>query len=350
MQRRTLGSIVGLLAGVATTVVIVARPTSRPGAAGDAAPAGASATAAHDAALIVGPGRVEPISEEIAVSGEVPGRLRAVLVDEGDRVAKGQVLAEVEPAEYRARLAAARAALAIARAEEQRLVNGSRREEREEARAAAAQAGEVAQQADAERHRRETLFAEGVIAREELERAIRDERVAAARHVEQREHARVVDAAARDDERARARAAVALAAAQADEASVLLAKTLVRAPVDGVVLRRHLRAGESLAVLPVPSPIVTLADVGALRVRVDVDEADIGGLRVGQPAWVTADAYGTRRFAGRVVRIGAMLGRARIRTDDPAERIDHKVLETLVELDASARLPIGLRVDAFIRR
>jgi multidrug efflux pump subunit AcrA (membrane-fusion protein) len=103
-------------------------------------------------------------------------------------------------------------------------------------------------------------------------------------------------------------------------------------------------------VLPVPSPIVTLADVRTLRVRVDVDESDIGGLRTGQAAWVTADAYGSRRFAGRVVRVGEMLGRARIRTDDPAERIDHKVLETLIELEASARLPIGLRVDAFITR
>ena len=48
--------------------------------------------------------------------------------------------------------------------------------------------------------------------------------------------------------------------------------------------------------------------------------------------------------------VGEMLGRARIRTDDPAERIDHKVLETLIELESSARLPIGLRVDAFITR
>jgi multidrug resistance efflux pump len=348
MQRRTLGLIVLSVAVVATTLLIVARPDTGVRAADRSA--AEETTRAHDAALIVGPGRVEPISEEIAVSGDVSGRLRAVHVDEGDRVTKGQVLAEVEPAEYRARLAAARAALSIARAEELRLVNGSRIEEREEARAGAAQAEEVALQAAAERRRRETLFAEGVIAREELERAVRDERVAAARHVEQREHARVVDAAARIDERVRARAAIGLAEAQVDEAAVLLEKTLVRSPVDGLVLRRHLRPGESLAVLPVPSPIVTLADVSALRVRVDVDESDIGGLRTGQTAWVTADAYGSRRFAGRVVRVGEMLGRARIRTDDPAERIDHKVLETLIELEASARLPIGLRVDAFITR
>jgi multidrug resistance efflux pump len=349
MSIRRLLMLVGAAAAAAALALFLTRPMANAQAA-DVTPAAAPAGAPRDAALIVGPGRVEPISEEIAVSGEVPGRLRAVLVDEGARVARGQVIAEVEPAEYRARLAAARAALGIARAEEARLINGARQEEREEARAAAAQAHEVARQAAAERRRRETLFAEGVIAREELERAVRDERVAAAREAEQHERARVVDAAARADDRERARAAVALAAAQVEEAAVLLEKTQVRAPVDGVVLRRHLRAGESLAVLPVPSPIVTLADVSALRVRADVDEADIGGLRVGAEAWVTADAYGTRRFAGRVVRVGEMVGRANVRTDRPAERIDHKVLETLIALEPSARLPIGLRVDAFIRR
>ena len=286
MQTRTIALILGLVAAAAATLIL----TRRDGVGAAERSAAAAVDPGLDAALIVGPGRVEPRSEEIAVSGEVPGRLRAVRVEEGDRVSRGQVVAEVEPAEYRARLAAARATLAMARAEEQRLVNGSRREERDEAHAAATQAEEVAQQAAAERRRRETLFAEGVIAREELERAIRDERVAAARHVERRERARVVDAAARSDEHARARAAIALAEAQVDEAAVLLEKTLVRSPVDGVVLRRHLRAGESLAVLPVPSPIVTLGDVAARRVRVDVDEADIGGLRVGQAAWMTADA------------------------------------------------------------
>ena len=349
MTRRLLAFLLAGGLAAATLTLVIGSP-SAPAQAADAALPAAAASAIRDAEVIVGPGRVEPISEELAVAGEVPGRLRRVLVDEGDRVATGQVVAEVEPAEYRARLAAARATLAIAQAEHARLINGSRPEERAAARAAAAQAHEVAVQAEAERRRRETLFAEGVIPREELERAVRDERVAAARSREQAEHARVVDAAARADERDRAAAAIALAEAQVAEADVLLGKTLVRSPVDGVVLRRHLRAGESLAVLPVPSPIVTLADVSRLRVRVDVDEADVAGLRVGQPAWVTADAYGTRRFAGMVTRVGAMLGRARIRTDAPAERIDHKVLETLVELAPGTALPVGLRVDAYIAR
>jgi HlyD family secretion protein len=76
----------------------------------------------------------------------------------------------------------------------------------------------------------------------------------------------------------------------------------------------------------------------------------VAAVHVGQTAWVTADAYGERRFAGRVIRVGEMLGRKNVRTDDPAEKVDTKVLETLVELDEGTRLPIGLRVDAFLAR
>ena len=51
-----------------------------------------------------------------------------------------------------------------------------------------------------------------------------------------------------------------------------------------------------------------------------------------------------------MIRVGEMLGRKNVHTDDPAEKVDTKVLETLVELDEGTRLPIGLRVDAFLAR
>jgi hypothetical protein len=81
---------------------------------------------------------------------------------------------------------------------------------------------------------------------------------------------------------------------------------------------------------------------------VDVDETDVARLRVGQEAYVTADAFGERRFTGRVVRVGQVLGRKTVRTDEPTERVDTKILETLVELNDGADLPLGLRVQAFI--
>jgi hypothetical protein len=96
------------------------------------------------------------------------------------------------------------------------------------------------------------------------------------------------------------------------------------------------------------TPVVTLGDTAGLRVRVDVDESDIGKIQVGQSAYVSAQAYGNRKFWGRVVRISQMLGKKNIRTEEPTERIDTKILETLIELQEDHKLPSGLRVNAFI--
>ena len=188
-----------------------------------------------------------------------------------------------------------------------------------------------------------------MIAAEERDRAGRALRVMRARLDEARERANTVDSAARDDERARAEAAVRLAQARLEEARAILEKTVIRAPGDGTVLRRYKEAGESVAPESRDSArVFTVADTRRLRVRVDVDETDIARVAVGQRAWVTADAYGDRRFEGTVVRVGGILGRKNIRTEEPTEKVDTKVLETLIELGREVRLPVGLRVDAFI--
>jgi len=83
-------------------------------------------------------------------------------------------------------------------------------------------------------------------------------------------------------------------------------------------------------------------------VRLDVDETDVSRLKVGQAAYVTAEAYGDRRFNGHVIRVGHILGRKNVRTDEPSERVDTKILETLVELDPGQILPLGLRVDSYL--
>ena len=85
-----------------------------------------------------------------------------------------------------------------------------------------------------------------------------------------------------------------------------------------------------------------------LRVRLDVDETDVAKLRVGQPAFVTAEAYGPVKFSGHVIRVGRILGRKNVRTEEPSEHVDTKILETLVQLDPGQMLPLGLRVDSFV--
>ena len=126
-------------------------------------------------------------------------------------------------------------------------------------------------------------------------------------------------------------------------------KTFIRSPLTGIVLRKHRKEGESVST-QFDSPIVTIADRSRVRVRVDIDETDVSRISVGQPAYVTADAFGSRRFGGHVVRVGQVLGKKNVRTDEPTEHIDQKILETLIELDDGRELPIGLRVQSFVEK
>ncbi|HLK05034.1 MAG TPA: HlyD family efflux transporter periplasmic adaptor subunit [Candidatus Acidoferrum sp.] len=297
--------------------------------------------------LIAAPGRVEAVSEEVRVSSELSGRLKGVSVEEGDRVRRGQVLAELENSDYRARVASAEATLVLRESELRRIVNGSRAEERREAEAAKQAAKAVLENAKSETERRRNLAEKGVISRDEADRYERAYRVAQAEFDQASQHFALVDAEAREEDRSRAEASVAEARAQVDEAKAVFEKTFIRAPIDGVILRKLRHTGESVST-QFDSPVITMADDSVLRVRLDVDETDVAKLKVGQRAYVTAEAYGDQKFEGTVIRVGRILGKKNVRTDEPSEHVDTKILETLVELKAGERLPLGLRVDSFV--
>ncbi len=301
-----------------------------------------------NAMLIAAPGRVEAISEEIRVSSELSGRLRKVYVEEGDRVQRGQVLAEIENDDYRARVAAAEAELAQREAELRRTVNGARTQERREAEASMKASRAVLDNAKSEAERRRGLADRNVISRDEAERYERAYQVARAQYEQAEQHFALIDADAREEDRAHAEAAVATARAQLAEARAFQEKSYIRAPINGVILRKLRHDGESVST-QFDSPAVTMADDSVLRVRLDVDETDVSKLHVGQRAYVTAEAYGTHKFWGRVIRVGHILGKKNIRTDEPSEHVDTKILETLVELDPGQTLALGLRVDSYVQ-
>jgi HlyD family secretion protein len=297
--------------------------------------------------LIAAPGRVEAISEEVRVSSELSGRLKSVNVEEGDRVKRGQILAELENADYRARVASAEAELAQREAELRRTVNGSRAEERREADAAKQAGKAVLENARSEAERRRGLAVRGVISRDEADRYERAYRVAQAEFEEASQHFALVDAQAREEDRSKAEANVSEAQAKLSEARAIFEKSFIRAPMDGVILRKLRHTGESVST-QFDSPVITMADDSVLRVRLDVDETDVAKLQVGQKAYVTAEAYGDRKFEGRIIRVGRILGKKNVRTDEPTEHVDTKILETLVELNAGEKLPLGLRVESYV--
>jgi len=299
--------------------------------------------------LIAGPGRVEPGSEDIKIGSELSGRLKSVNVEEGDAIRRGQVLAELENADYRAQVESSCANVEAKRAVLRKVINGARHQERAEAWSSVNEAHAVMENAQSELHRRQELFSAGVVSREELDRYGREADVAKAKYETAVQQHALVDDHAREEDQSLAEADLQLAEAQLAEAQARYQKTFIRSPIDGSVLRKHHRGGESVSnSSTAPDPVLTIGDRKALRVRVDVDETDVSKVRVGQKAYVTADAFGKQKFWGNVVRVGQQLGPKNVRTDEPTEKVDTKILETLVELEPGSRLPDGLRVDAFI--
>jgi multidrug resistance efflux pump len=275
------------------------------------------------------------------------GKLKSVLVEEGSRVRQGQIVAVLENGDYRARVAFGQALLSQREAELRRVINGATEQERSKVRAEMEEAEAVLKNSQLILERRQILYQRGAFAREAADLAERDYQVSKARYEAAAERYSQITDKAREEDLSQAQANVRLAQAQLDESRVRLEKTSIRSPITGTVLRQHLKAGETAAASP-DMPIVTIANLGTLRVRVDVDETDIGKVRLGLRSYVQADAYGDTKFWGRVVRISQVLGKKNFRTDEPTERVDTKILETLVELDDHNKLPPGLRVNVFI--
>lgn len=324
---------------------------------------------------IAAPGYVEPVSEEIEIGAEISGKLKTVTVEEGDAVITNQIVAVLENADYMRSVETARAEIETLRkqkntaearllesqTERERVFNGARLEERRQAKAEYEQTLPNVDNARREFERRERLYNSGDVSREELERVRTAFENAQKQSNVQREKFNVVNADARKDDLAKADAAIKLARKQIEEfdarieeaearvreAEARLEKSIIRAPVSGIILRKRLNLGESFSPES-PTGIVTIADTSALRVRVEIDETDVTKIREGLTSYVTADAFGDRKFPARVSKIGQILGRKNIRTERPMEKVDTKILEVLLDLEPDQKLPLGLRVDVYI--
>jgi HlyD family secretion protein len=291
---------------------------------------------------------------QVDVSAKIMGRIAELTVREGDRVERARVIARLAADELLAEMSRAEGSLAAAQAQLRDLLAGARPEEIQEAEARATRADaqlkdllagarqqEIEQaraglrNAQATREwtqrdfrRAEELFRKDLIAAQEVDRARQAFEVAAANEVSARERLDLVSVGPREHEVAAARAelraarervrllragprpdAVAAARAQVAQAGAAitmararLAEATIVAPIDGVVLRKNLEAGETAN--PGVS-ILTLLDTGNIWLRAFVPETEIGRVRVGQPATITVDAYPNRRFAGAISEIAS---------------------------------------------
>jgi HlyD family secretion protein len=316
---------------------------------GPSAPAASAPAAVARPRVLVAPGRVEPVHDPVALAFEAQGRIAELRVDEGDPVRAGQVLARLDDRLARARVAAAEAGLAQARARYLLARRGPRTEDVAAARAEADAAAADAAHRSADAARSDKLSQTGAIATALVDADTAAAHVAAAQSAAATARYQSLAKGTRSEQIEEAAAAIQLAQADLDAATVALDQTVLRAPVDGIVLRRTAEVG-ALVTLTTPVPVLEVANVKDLEVRAEIDEADVSAVGVGQTAYATADAYGEQRFPVRITRVTRELGRKTVRDDDPRARVDTRVLEVIARFDGApaAELPLGLRMSVHV--
>jgi RND family efflux transporter MFP subunit len=225
--------------------------------------------------------------DQATVSVKVPGRLRAITVDLGSAVRKGQLVAQVEQQDYQLRVQQSEAALAQSRARLGLAPDGAEEKVDLEQTGTVRQARAVMDEARKSRERSASLVEQGVIARSEFEAADSAYKVAVSKYQDAVEEIRNRQALL-----AQRRTELALARQQ-------LADTAVVAPFDGIVQERKASAGEYLAA---GAPVVEIVRVNPLRFRAEVPERDAGSVRAGQQVRVTVDGA-AQSYAGRIVRL-----------------------------------------------
>ncbi len=349
-MKKNLIRLMACLAGLALAMFLVRMTPVQMVAEANRVGSPSSQTRQEPIALAC-PGRIEGKSETILVGAATDGVIQAIRVHEGDEVKQGQALAEIGCSDLQSAREVAKAEADSLRQTRVRLMHGSRDEVRQSAAQKTIAARAVFAQSKTQLERTSKLWDAAATSRASLEQAKRDYDVADAELKECIRNEELANAPPLAEELAKADDDIRAAEERIQLAEEKLGKCIVRAPQDGTILRVHMRAGESFALLS-PKPLFSMADLSIRRVRAEVDEKDIRSVRVGQRIQISSDADPRDRATGTVVKIASMMGRKSVFTGQPTDKSDRDILEVLADLDAAAaeNLPVGLRVTVdFLR-
>lgn len=266
MKRKTK-----IVLGVGTLVVVTAAALAGVAGGGeDATGVRVAAVEARDLESVVrASGWIQP-RVAVDVQSDIMGRVTELNVKEGDSVQRGHVLLRIDPTQYVAAVARAKASVSQALANEA------------QARASMIQAQQELRRTEEMRSRDSTLISE-----QQFEEARTTAEVQAALH-EASEHG------------------VEVSRAALQEAEDRLAKSVIRAPMDGVVTRLNIEEGETAIVGTMNNPgslLLTVSDLSVMEAVVRVDETDVPGIALGDSVVLTIDAFRRQEFTGRVTEI-----------------------------------------------
>ncbi len=299
--------ILGLLAGTMTIRAVAVRATDP--AHGKTAPA--ATTQAPAAVAVTAAGRVDFVTRVIAsgtvtsireakIGSKASGRVAAVFVEEGQRVAAGQPLMRLDTSELEANDAQARADVAAARARLAVLLAGARPEERRQTADSEVQAQWALRLAQQKVERMRALHGQGAVATQDLDTAETEFARAQMGYDWARQASRLVQAGARVEDIQAARAGLAQAEALRAAARVRVQDSTVVAPFAGTITKRNVEPGETVTAQS--SESFRLAQIDDVFVELSVPERSRPAVRAGQQTLVQVDGLAAP-VEGRVEEI-----------------------------------------------
>jgi HlyD family secretion protein len=279
---------------------------------------------------VVATGKIEPITK-VEVKSKASGIVQKLLVDYGETVKKGQILAELDKEEILAQVEQQKASLQAA-----------------EAAARAADADLQRAKVDAEGpdipmlkrafERAQKMAKEGVVSESILDEAQKNYELAV--NKQQLGRANVVTATSKLKQ---AEAQVAEAHAQLEEKEKEYRNSTIVSPIDGVVLSRDVEVGSAVSSILVlgssATLVMTLGDIREVYVKGKVDESDIGKVYLGQPARIKVESYKDRTFSGKVTKISPMgVEKDNVTTFEVRVSIDNSKGELKSQMTANAEV------------
>ena len=279
---------------------------------------------------VVATGKIEPITN-VEVKSKASGIVQKLLVDYGDPVKKGQVLAELDKEQILDEVDQQKASLQAA-----------------EAAARAADADLQHAKVDAEGpdipmlkrayERAQSMAKEGVVSQSTLDDAQKNYEMAV--NKQELGRANVVSA---NSKLKQAEAQVAQAKAQLDEKQKEYENSTIISPIDGVVLSRDVEVGTAVSSILIlgssATLVMTLGDIHQVYVKGKVDESDIGKVFLGQPARIKVESYKDKTFSGKVTKISPMgVEKDNVTTFEVRVSIDNSSGELKSQMTANAEI------------
>jgi membrane fusion protein (multidrug efflux system) len=218
---------------------------------------------------------------------EVSGRVKKVYVEEGQAVVKGQILAELDPAEYQHAYDAAAGQADGARAFERKAKNGLRPEEMEQARIALDRAQD-------EYQRMKFLFDRKSLNANDFHKF-------EAAYLVAKKNDEMARQGSRAEDRSAAEAQTRTAVAQMQDVKRHLAKCRLVAPISGLIGMKHINVGDGVSA---GNPVFSVLDLDPVMIRVFIPEAEVGKIHVGAAATVTVPSLTGQTYKGTLEVLG----------------------------------------------